>query len=372
MSIGQTLSNEISFSIFNDEGYLNDYGFGEFTALIGAEIGSNGYTKQGNCSVTTKYASYVGNSSYPYLTRNGAAVGGQPSFIVNTILAYDDKVYAFNGNGRYAVYDDKNGANITNENRVCTFMKYKTKNMEGIGAYYNKDSRILFVYQDGTRHRYECVPLGKFSALRPNVPNQIYIDFTCNDFMTKFDVEMPESKDMSITYPTTLGNILNRMCKYVGVENGEKNGFMNSTIEVEKEPEDFSKSTMREVLAWIAEAACANAKIDRDGKLKLKWLNSTDQSFDEHSYMAFQPYWYKTPKVDRVLNRDTSKGADDVNGAGRNGYMIQDNPFLQVKSKEPEGEQPWDKAKNGWVKDLEKDKYLDVEVTAGGGTVDVG
>ena len=40
IAIGQALSNEISFSLFNDSGLLNDYEFGEFTATIGAQIGA--------------------------------------------------------------------------------------------------------------------------------------------------------------------------------------------------------------------------------------------------------------------------------------------------------------------------------------------
>ena len=43
LSIGQALSNEISFSIFNDPRLLNNYTFGDFTATIGAQIGGVQY-----------------------------------------------------------------------------------------------------------------------------------------------------------------------------------------------------------------------------------------------------------------------------------------------------------------------------------------
>lgn len=365
ISIGQTISNEISFSIFNDSGYLNDYEFGEFEALLGVQVAKDTYRKIGASYAITQYATYVGNSKYPFLTRNGIPVSPQPSFAVNTIIAYDKKVYAFNGDGRYAVYDDSTGANATGSVPVSTFFAHKAKNFQGVGMFYNKDSRIMFRYKDGERSRYEFVPLGKFSALRPDVPSRIYIDFTCHDFMQKFDIEMPASEALGIEYPTTVGGILQKCCDYVKVENGETGTFINSGLEVAEEPEVFSKCTMREVIGWIAEAACANAKIDRDGKLRLRWLTGTSQMLDEHHYTEFQPFWYESGRVDRVLNRDTANAADDVNGAGRNGYLIQDNPFLRVKSTEPEEEQPWEKAQE-WVEELKNEKYIDVEIQGGG------
>ena len=38
LAIGQALSNEITFSLFNDRGLLDNYAFGEFKATIGAQI----------------------------------------------------------------------------------------------------------------------------------------------------------------------------------------------------------------------------------------------------------------------------------------------------------------------------------------------
>lgn len=349
ISIGQTLSNEISFTLFNDDGNLNNYAFGEFTAMIGVRVGSSAYIEQGTAYLSTKYATYVGNASYPYLTRNGVPVSAQPSFPVKSIVAYGDKVYVFSGTGKSAVYDDTTGANITSEGNADPSMRNRAHDWEGMGYYLNQDTRIMFAYGDGRKDRYEFVPLGKFSAVRPNVPDQIYIDFTCNDFMTKFDISMPSADDLKIKYPITLKKLLKACCDYVKVTNGESAGnFINSGLEIAEEPGDFKNATMRTVIGWIAEAAGANACFDRDGKFRLKWLTTTGQSYDEHDYTDFQPYWYKVPTVDRVLNRDTQNAADDVEGSGKNGYLIQDNPFLRVESKEPEDDEdaPWNKARN--------------------------
>jgi len=347
MSIGQTPSNEISFTLFNDDGHLNNYNFGEFEALLGVRIGKSSYKQQGTASMTTKYASYVGNASYPFLTRNGVPVSAQPNFAVNSMASTDDKVYVFGSNGRYAVYDDKTGANITNSTPVDSSMGTKSSEWDGRGYYYNKETRIMFVYTDGSRERYEFVPLGKFSAVRPDVPDQITIDFTCNDFMTKFDIDMPSAEETGMEFPTTLKKLLKDCCTLVGVECGVTGDFINSSLEVEKEPEAFKTATMREVIGWIAEAAGSNAGFDRDGKLQLKWLKtSSSQHYDEHNYTDFSPSWYKTKPIDRLLNRDTENSADDVTGSGSNGYLIQDNPFLRVEGKEPETDRPWEKIKD--------------------------
>ena len=44
IAIGQALSNELRFNIFNDDRMLNNYSFGDFTATIGAQISTGVYT----------------------------------------------------------------------------------------------------------------------------------------------------------------------------------------------------------------------------------------------------------------------------------------------------------------------------------------
>lgn len=327
IAIGQTPSCEIRFALFNDDRLLNDYEFGEFTATIGVLIGTNTYTQAGSVMVTTGYATYIGSDSAPHLRRNGSPVQVQPNFPVKSLLGYDGKLWAFSEDGRYAVYNDATGANITSENTLNAFMRSKSVRFSGKGIYYNPSSRILFIYEAGERSRYEFVPLGVFNAERPNAPDQIRIDMDCMDRMQKFEKDMPTADELGISYPTTIGNLFKKLCDYVGVPY-RTTTFINSSATIDSEPEAFKNSTRRAVLGWIAEAAASNLRFDRDGYLKFDWLKDTGQAYDESMYSEYEPYWYETQTVNKLYNRDTTSGEDTTVGNGDIGYLIQNNPLL--------------------------------------------
>lgn len=331
LAIGQALSNEISFGLFNDERLLNDYEFGDFLATIGVQTGTETYQQFGSVTLVTDYATWLGSDEYPYIRRAGTPVAAQPSFAVKSMLGYDGKVWAFSADGLFAVYDDATGANITNRNPVNAFMKHKSKGWTGMGMFYNKTTRMLYIYKAGTKYIYEFVPLGYFIAERPKAPDVIQIDMTCNDFMMKFEKDMPDRKTLGITYPVTIGNLFVKMCNNVGV--GYKTStFINSTAKIQKEPDDFSNVTMREVLQWIAEAAGGNARFNRDGKLVIDWLRDTEQTYEATNYETFNPYWYETKKVTKLYNRSTDGNSEKTVGTGDEGYLIQDNPLLKEVS----------------------------------------
>lgn len=328
LNIGQALSNELTFSLFNDDRLLNDYAFGDFLATIGVLINSGTYTQTGNVQATTGNATYVGYNSNPYLKRNNLAVATQPTFQVKSILAYDGKVYVCGANQQCKVYRDSDGADITSSTTVPTFMKVRSKGWAGRGMNYDKSSRILTEWKGGKTEQYEFVPLGYFTAKRPNVPDVIQINFTCNDFMMKFEKDMPDAATLGITYPSTISNLFVKLCNYAGVSY-ESSTFINSTATIVKQPSEFSNCTMRQVLKWIAEAAASNLRFNRDGQLVFDWLHETEQEFDESGYSDFNPYWYETPKVTKLINRDSLGGTDSNVGTGSNAYLIQDNPLLK-------------------------------------------
>ena len=332
LSIGQTLSNSVSFTLFNDSGLLNNYRFGTFTATLGVLLGENNYQQSAPVVVTTVYSKYVGDVVAPYLTRGGTPVAVQPSFPVASLLAYDNKLWAFSSSGQYAVYNDKTGENITANYSLNKFMREKVKTWEGKGIFYNKNSRMLMIYEAGIRKRYEFVPLGVFLAERPSIPDTYEISLTCYDQMQLAECDMPTSSQLGITYPTTIGTLFSKLCNYMGVTQGTKD-FLNKDATISSEPDDFKNSTIRTVIGWIAEAACANARFDRDGKLCLDWVNETTLSLDENNYATFEPYWYTTKKITKLYVRDTNDSTqtiETISGSTEDEhYLIQDNPLLK-------------------------------------------
>lgn len=325
LAIGQTPSNEITFSLFNDERLLNDYGFGEFTATLGVLISEGTYVQRGIVTVQSGGNLYSTQNVTPYLYKNGSAVGSQPGSAPIALLTCGGKLYYFGENGNCTVYR-QNDMTVLNET-VPAFMTRKArKHWYYKGMDYS--DRILREWQGEKATVWEFVPLGVFIAERPKVPNVIEIDFTCYDRMTKFDIDMPSAAELGMTYPATIGTLYDRMCAYVGVPS-RTGDFINRNAVIEKEPEDFQSVTMRQVMQWIAEAAGSNARFDRDGYLVLDWLKSTAQAYGEGDYTEFLPYWYQTEQIGKLYNRYTSEGEDTTLGSGGGSYLIQDNPLLK-------------------------------------------
>ena len=328
LAIGTALSNEIRFSLFNDRRDLNDYAFGDFLATLGVLTGSATYQQVSSVLMTTNNAQWLGSESPPFVRRNGTAVTAQPSFAVKSMIGYNDKVYVFSGAGGYAVYDDRTGANITNQNRLNLFMRNKSKGLNGKGVFYNKNARKLMIYEAGVVDTYEFVPLGYFTAERPNAPDTIQIDMTCYDFMQKFEEDMQSAETLGFSYPVTFGTLLQKICDYVGVTL-KSSTFINSTARLTEKPGDFDTATLRDVVKWIAEAGAGVARFNRDGQLEIDWIRSTTQTFTPTDYGTFDPYWYKTKRITKLYNRDTHNVTEKTVGTGDEGYLIQDNPLLR-------------------------------------------
>ena len=328
IAIGQATSNEIRFTLINDLRLLNEFEFGEFVATLGVQIGTETYHQNGPVMLTTGNASYISSSSRPYLKRGDMALAVQPDSRVRCMMARDGKVYVFTESGNPKVYDDATGADITSGNPLNDFMLNKGRRLNGHGYYLN--GNILHDFYGGKKYVYEFVPLGTFLAERPKVPDQIRVEMTCYDRMTKFDVDMPEAAELQITYPCTVAQLLNKMCLYLNVPVDMGDGFINSELIIQKQPEDFKNATMRQVLMWIAEAAGINARFNRDGVLILDWLHEdTGQEYDEHDYMDMQQTWYETPVIDKLYNRDSQGSSEKTYGSGDVGYLIMDNPILK-------------------------------------------
>lgn len=329
LSIGQALSNEISFSIFNDNGILNDYEFGDFTATIGVQIGNETVETQGAIQVQSASHTYVAYSSTPYLKRDGTAVSSQPTRPIKSMLIYNGILYCLLANGSVIGYKDSNGS--TQGVVLNDFMKMQMEKWTGKGIAYTKavsENWKLRIWQGTNKRTYEFVPLGNFTAERPNMPYVNEIHFTCYDYMQRFEIDMPSDEELNIQYPSTFNNLFMKMCNYLDVQYISAY-FVNSTATVSERPEEFNSATMREVLQWIAAAAGSIARFNRDGKLILDWVRTTDVEIDETRYSEFNPYWYETKQIEKIVNRASDGSYENETGIGAETYLIQDNPLLK-------------------------------------------
>ena len=333
LAIGQALSNEISFSLFNDNRLLNDYEFGDFLATLGVMTRDERYSQRGICQVVVGNDTYIADSRSPFLKKNGSAMGTQPNQQIKSMLAYNGNLYCFGEQENYCIVYSLSTGTVQNV-AVNAFMKHKAFTFwQGKGFHFDQrygQGSWLTVWQAGIKEVYEFCPLGWFQAERPKAPDKIQIDMTCNDLMTKFDEDWTTNTP-SVTFPTTIEVLYRKLCENVVGAGWYKvpNPFINGSAVISSQPEDFNTATKRDVLKWIAEAACANARVDRDGYVVLDWLKNTGQSYDANGYQEFEPYWYETKRVSKLYNRDSSEGTDKTSGDGDEGYLILDNPLLK-------------------------------------------
>lgn len=382
LKMGVSPSSSLNAAIINKDGLLNDYKFGKFRASIGALIDESTYRPSGNVTAAWGEDSrvFTGHDDLPYLRENGTKCSVQPDFPVKSIIIEDDIVYCFGDDIEqyfaFSIGDDTwDGAsrftwnqlasytwnNLPNEyvvlsassgtwnaasrytwggasaytwdaigggnNDFNAFMKDKiaraVANRRGVAKY---GDFLTEYYPDGRVETYEYVKLGTFVAPRPAIVRKRIIDVESNDQMMALDEMWAD--DISIKYPITVRQLLERIADKAGFEVITKT-FMGSGTIIQSKPDAFDDATLREIVSWIAEAACSFARFNRDGQLELVWFNPTGTKFDEHDYSEFTPISYEVQRVSKLRIRNSDSDEEVVVGSGDNTYLIQNNPFLR-------------------------------------------
>ena len=357
---GTPPSASISFSVFNEKNRLDRMKYGRFKASIAAMVGFKTYERVGQVTVHYEGDVISGHNDYPYFRINGSSIANQPTSPVASILAHDGFVYCVGKDGQVTVYEkaeeSKRGRwgtvskkkwnqvqsitwqellNITSAGgqysivpggtiaviMIPAVLRYASKN---IGIAVIDDATVEDYLPDGTVETYEYVDLGVFYADRPERTKTEVISIQGYDAMVKFDVS---TDGMSIRFPITLRSLLDSVCSYVGIQN-KVSGFINQDIVIDENADIFQNTTAREIVGYIAEAACSVARIDYDGKLVFSWWEESDLSINESDYSSFVPYEYKVKRIDRLQVRSSESDIGILVGDGTNGYVIQENPFL--------------------------------------------
>lgn len=177
---------------------------------------------------------------------------------------------------------------------------------------------------------YEYVPLGVFISEKPDKLKPKKISITAHDRMVKFDVSADAFLN-SLSYPTTLKNIFTLLCAHVGVPASTAD-FPNSGKNFDSPLFRTQDVLCREVLQWIAEAACSFARISRSGVCELAWFTDTDITFNKTANSA--DYYnavvseYQVAKIDKLQVAASEKDIGVIIGTGTNAYQIIDCPML--------------------------------------------
>lgn len=96
------------------------------------------------------------------------------------------------------------------------------------------------------------------------------IDLYCVDYMCLLEKPYSES---TLSYPASLSEIVRDCCTKCGVSL-QSYDFPHSSFVIKERPAEDAV-TFREVLGWAAAIAGCFARFNRDGKLELKWFNTS-------------------------------------------------------------------------------------------------
>lgn len=155
------------------------------------------------------------------------------------------------------------------------------------------------------------------------------------DSMTLLDAHT--FSELEIVYPATLRQISEAAAAKAGLSLSPDLFFMEDQVYTEDNTPNLSGSeTLRQVMAWVAEAALSNAIIGRDGAIHFISMipSAPVGTIDAKDYFTFEPssQWGsintfvlgRLPQEDNIFREDSEAVA--VNGSKE--LRINDNPFL--------------------------------------------
>ena len=184
----------------------------------------------------------------------------------------------------------------------------------------------------GTASHYEYRSCGVFRFDRPRLMNAETIKLNSFDKLEKSDKKVYNFLE-GLTYPLTLGSLYTQLCAEVGLTPAETT-FTNSTYSISAKPEWHEDITSNEVFRYIAELACSNVRMTRDGKLSLGWFTAQNYALPQTMLFSTEIYDFQVKRIDKLVvefDRESTEGIERVTltvGTGNNAYYIRNNPLI--------------------------------------------
>lgn len=344
LNMGRAVQSSISISLINDNGLLHGFDYSkEFDASIGVELLED--FAYGNTTVSGATLAVLAgsdesilrieaNESSTSIYANGTAysVGGNPL----SLAVIDGKLYVIGVGGVVLRVYTVNASSLsaTSIPSFCDFMKDKFAKWADARkcVYYGNDGTVRECRVENGQiffDLYQCIPLGRFICDRPDKTKSQIVNLSGVDLMRRFEKPAVGWFDqISDLYPMTLGHMFESLCEYCGIEDGDASSALNMDRQFDVAPLDNNVSTCRDVLAWIAEAACCYARMSRNGKCDLVWFSRADYTLTKEDYFSIDVAEYEVEAISKVHARVTQDDAGVVVGDGENGYDIIDNPYL--------------------------------------------
>ena len=328
VTVGKCVSAELRCTVLNYHGLLSGYGFGRCNISMGAPVGTDEWTMPA-CKAavvhgygTDSAVTISAHEDAPFLRLGGSAASSQPAFAPDCLVLMGDTLYAGDGTNLWAA--TISGTTLTAKAVDNDFLAYKLGQWSGRGISYQGD--IAYEFADAV-YKYEYVPLGTFYFNTPEQRRVANISCEVLDGMQLFNVDVDDWW-AALKWPLTRGQLLQSLCTYVGVTLKTAT-FPGSTESIASAPMAGNGLVGKDVLGWIAETACAYARMSRDGGLELVWFTTQSVKLTQNQHFGDSPAEYETPAVEalHVMVANTDLGVMlPENGSG-NEYQVLDNPL---------------------------------------------
>ena len=354
LTVGKCVSAELRTTILNYHGLLSDFAFGQCSVSLGALVSTAAWTMP-ECRAAVVYntITFAAHDTAPYLTANGTAANVQPPFAPDCLMILDNVLYAGSEDGAIWAASIGSGGTLTVLGRAATwvdlgsmtwqqaadktwgelmqgnvsaFWAYKLSHWTGRGLRFT--DKALYEYSAAGVATWEYVPLGTFYVDTPERRRVATISCTALDGMQKFDADC-DNWWAGLTWPLTRGQLLQSLCTWAGVTL-ETTTFPGSTVSIAAAPMAANGLVGKDVLGWIAETACAYARMSRDNRLALVWFATQDVTLTQGQHFGDSPAEYTTPAVEavHVMVASSDLGVMVPEGGSGNEYQVIDNPLL--------------------------------------------
>lgn len=328
VTVGKCVSAELRCTVLNYHGLLSGYGFGRCSVSMGVMVSAEEWAMPAcRAAVVHGYgtASAVTVSAHedaPFLRVNGSAGSSQPTFSPDCLVLMGDTLYAGDGTNLWAATID--GTTLTAKAVDNDFLAHKLGKWSGKGISYQ--GNMAYEFADAV-NKYEYVPLGTFYFSTPEQRRVANISCEALDGMQRFNVDVDDWW-AGLTWPLTRGQLLASLCTYVGVTL-KTTTFPGSTESIASAPMAGNGLVGKDVLGWIAETACAYARMSRDDKLELVWFTAQNVKLTQNQHFGDSPAEYETPAVQalHVQVANTDLGVMLPEGGTGNEYQVLDNPL---------------------------------------------
>ena len=341
LTYGECPSSCMRASIINTDQMLRTFTWGECEAYIGYLSATADATVTEGVNATFEYGDDTFTAETDGFKLNGTVIHEGECYSLLYVrtgtLPVTQTLYAF-GDG-YA-YKTVLGNTLTPEaisaNRFMVNKMTKRGLIEWMPTYPMGVFNV-YVTANGVTQTWRYAPMGIYNVEKPkNLSGDVVEIDNALDRMQLFDVDASEFlKYMDGKYPTSLGlyptadGWRQEMCDWLGIQREA------STISLGGDKySPNTAQTLREILAFVADAEKCNFRFNRLGELAKKTVGTSmveevEIRRIEHSTLAVAEY--VTRPIRKIVNKNLS-GLTYITGDGDNAYYIYGNPFVQDNS----------------------------------------